>query len=124
MMAAGAMIMLGGPVVSLAYLSAITLLVRSGTARPLTAAVASVGRMALTCYLGTTLIATFVMYHWGLGLFGRMSPVQQVGIVVGIYLLLLGVANAWLRFFQFGPLEWLWRLVTYLKPQPLLRSRA
>ncbi len=113
--------MLGGPMMSLAYLCGIILLVTAGRAAVVTGLLANVGRMALTCYLLSTVTATFIMYHWGLARFGTMGGAQLVLIVVAIYAGLVILANLWLRFFQFGPMEWLWRMLTYLRPQPLAR---
>jgi uncharacterized protein len=117
----GTLNMLGGPLMSLAYLGLATLLAASGILRPAVAAVARVGRMALTNYLTETVVATFLMYHWGLGWFGSVSPSQQVLIVLLVYAGLLVISTIWLRFFKFGPMEWLWRTFTYLRPQPLVR---
>ncbi len=113
--------MLGGPMMSLAYLGGAILIAASGVAAPAVAAVARVGRMALTNYLTETVVATFLMYHWGLGWFGSVLPAKQFLIVFVVYGGLLITSTIWLRFFQFGPMEWLWRTVTYLRPQPLVR---
>ena len=118
----GALNMIGGPLMSLAYLSAAALLAASGALAPLVRAIGRVGRMALTNYLSETLIATFIMYHWGLGWFGSVHPAGQMAIAVLVYCGLILTSAIWLRYFQFGPMEWIWRLVTYWRPQPLLRK--
>lgn len=110
-----------GAIMALGYLSAVVLLVHAGIARRAAGLLANAGRMALTVYLGETVVATFIMYWWGLGYFGQTSASERFGIVVVVYLGLLLFANVWLCFFRFGPMEWLWRSLTYLKPQPLLR---
>lgn len=120
----GALNMLGGPLMSLAYLGAAVLLAASGAVPVIVRAISRVGRMALTNYLTETTVATFIMYHWGLGWFGSVYPAQQVLIVVCVYGALIITSAIWLRFFQFGPMEWLWRTVTYWRPQPLLRERT
>ncbi len=121
MLAANILVMVGGPILSLGYLGAITLVVRSGRARAVTGALAKVGRMALTNYLLQSIIATGIFYWWGLGLFGETSKSERVGIVLGIYAAQVVFSIAWLRFFRFGPMEWVWRSLTYLRPQPMLR---
>ena len=78
--------------------------------------------MALTNYLSETIIATFIMYYWGLGWFGSVPPAGQMAIAVLVYCGLILTSALWLRFFQFGPMEWIWRAVTYLHPQPMLRK--
>jgi uncharacterized protein len=77
--------------------------------------------MALTNYLMQSVIATTIFYYYGLGLFGQTTEVQRIGIVFAVYLLQLLLSVLWLRVFRFGPMEWLWRSLTYLRPQPLLR---
>lgn len=85
--------------------------------RPLAAA----GRMALTNYLAQTLIATFVMYHWGLGLFGQTTLSFRLSLVAVVWLFQVMASALWLRSFRFGPCEWLWRSATYLELQPMRR---
>jgi uncharacterized protein len=75
-------------------------------------AVANVGRMALTTYLGQSLLATVIFYSWGFGLFGRLDLVQQLGVVAGIWVANLVFAHLWLQRFAIGPVEWLLRSLT------------
>lgn len=121
MMLMGALNMLGGPLMSLAYLGAAVLIAANGAVPLIVRAISRVGRMALTNYLTETVVATYLMYHWGLGWFGSVYPAQQVLIVACVYGALIITSAIWLHFFQFGPMEWLWRTVTYWRPQPLLR---
>lgn len=113
--AMGPMGMLGGPLMSLGYLGAVTLLVASGRWRGITDALAAAGRMALTLYLCESVIATFIMYHWGLGQFGLIARPARMLLVLGVYLGLVLAANLWLRAFRMGPMEWVWRTATYLR---------
>ena len=106
------------------YVGALTLIVSSGVLRQLTYALSCVGRTALSNYLLQTLIATTLMYWWGLGWFNEVSRPQQLALVVGIYAVQMVLSVLWLRVFTIGPFEWLWRSLTYLKPQPVLRRRA
>lgn len=82
---------------------------------PLTA----VGRMALTNYIAQTVICTTVFYGHGLGYFGYFDRFQLWMFVVAIWAVQLAVSPWWLRRFCFGPLEWLWRSLTYRKCQPM-----
>jgi uncharacterized protein len=93
--------------------------VRSGTLRPLTRALAAVGRTALSNYLGTSLVCAFVFNGFGLGWFGRLSRVQLLAVTLAIWCLQLVVSSLWLRSFRFGPAEWLWRTLTYARLQPM-----
>ena len=85
----------------------------------LTRPLAACGQMALSCYLLQSIICTTIFYGHGLGLYGSVSRVGQAGIVVSVWALLLVVCPIWLRYFRFGPFEWLWRSLTYWKIQPM-----
>ena len=84
--------------------------------------VAAVGRTALTNYLAQTLLATFIFYGHGLGLFGSVTRAQQLLVVLGIWTIELIISPLWLRYFRFGPVEWLWRSLTYWRVQPMRRQ--
>jgi uncharacterized protein len=107
--------------VSLGWVGAVMLAYRSGTCVFIMKPLAAVGRMALTNYLMHTVICTTIFYGHGLGLFGSVERVGQFGIVLGVWALQLMVSPIWLRYFHFGPVEWLWRTLTYFKLQPMLR---
>jgi uncharacterized protein len=83
--------------------------VLGGTAR----FVAALGRMPLTAYLSESVLAALLMYWYGLGWFGSVDRIQQIGLVLLIWLGLALAANLWFRAFSYGPMEWLWRLGTY-----------
>jgi uncharacterized protein len=114
--------MIGGPLLSMAYLSGISLIVESGRAEFLSRALANVGRLALTNYLMQSLIATTVFYFYGLALFGQLSRIERVGMVAGVYLVQVAFSALWLQFFAYGPMEWVWRSLTYLRVQPMRRA--
>jgi uncharacterized protein len=80
------------------------------------------GQMALTNYLMQSVVFCLVFYGYGLGQFGRLDvwPVAAGGVV--FYLAQLVFSRAWLRRFHFGPVEWLWRSLTYGRRQPMLRG--
>jgi len=80
---------------------------------------AAVGRMALTGYLMQTIICTTIFYGHGLGFYGKVERTGQALIVLAIWVLLLVACPIWLRFFRFGPFEWLWRCLTYMRIQPM-----
>ena len=83
---------------------------------------APIGRMAFTNYIMQSVIFTFIFYGYGLGQFGQLgiTPVFLLGVLVyGLQ----GVFSAWwLRYFRLGPLEWLWRTLTYGKLQSMKRN--
>ena len=97
---------------------------RFGAVHSLIRSLSATGKLALTNYLLQTLIATFVMYHWGLAQFGSWGTEQRFLFVVVVWLLQVLASVVWLRYFRFGPLEWLWRSATYLQLQPLRRSKS
>lgn len=75
---------------------------------------AATGRMPLTNYLGQTLMATTLFYGWGFGYFGKVGPALGLLLAVGIYFVIqVPLSIWWLRRFEFGPLEYLWRTLTY-----------
>ncbi|MFY4815717.1 DUF418 domain-containing protein, partial [Haloarcula sp. AONF1] len=84
-----------------------------------TRAVSAVGRTAFPNYLFKRVIATTIFYGHGLGLFGSVSRVEAMGIVVGIWAVQIVLSVVWLRYFRFGPVEWVWRTLTYGEAQPM-----
>ena len=81
---------------------------------------AAVGRTALTVYLLQSAIYTTMFLGYGLGWDIRVGLPAILGLTVVIFLAEVAVCNVWLKTFRFGPTEWVWRSLTYLKPQPLL----
>jgi len=83
---------------------------RSG---PLITACQAVGRTALSNYLFQTVVATTIFYGYGLGLYGQLNRVEQIAVVVSIWVIQTVLSVLWLRRFEYGPVEWLWRQGTY-----------
>jgi uncharacterized protein len=83
---------------------------------------ANVGRMALTNYISQTLICGFIFYGWGLGKFGTFDRIEQLYVVVGIWIFQIGLSHTWMERFHFGPLEWILRSITYGSIQSIKRS--
>jgi uncharacterized protein len=73
------------------------------------------GRMALTNYLTQTIIAIFLFTGLGLGLGMRVSAISFESMAVGVFIMQLLWSRWWLKRFQYGPMEWLWRSLTYGK---------
>jgi len=80
------------------------------------------GRMAFSNYLGTSIVMMFVFHGWAGGLFGQLHRLELLGIVVAMWLVMLLWSKAWLSVFRFGPLEWVWRCLTYGKLFPIRRT--
>jgi uncharacterized protein len=115
---------MGSTFVSLGYVGLFMAIVRAGVMRALTARLAAVGRMAFSNYILHTVIATTIFYGHGFGLFGSVERTGQAAIVLAVWIFQLTVSPIWLRYFQFGPLEWVWRSLTYGEKQPMLRLKT
>jgi uncharacterized protein len=108
---------LGSVGIALGYLGLVMLCSKTGRFQGVKALFAAVGRMAFTNYILMTLMAVFLFNGGGLALYGKVERLVQVAIVLGIWLLLLLISSFWLKRYRFGPLEALWRSLTYGKWQ-------
>jgi uncharacterized protein len=79
----------------------------------------AVGRMALTSYVTQTLIGAFVFFGVGLGLLGKVGNTVTLPAGAALFALQMWACAWWLERFRFGPLEWLWRSLTWLRVEPL-----
>ena len=107
---------------AVAYISLIILICKNGLLNRLTAKLAAVGRTALTNYLVQSLICTFLFYGFGLGLFGQVERIYQLLIIIGIWIIQLYVSSIWMKYFNFGPFEFIWRSLYKGKLQKLLKA--
>jgi uncharacterized protein len=105
--------------VGLGHLGTILLLCRTLPTSRIIRHIAAVGRMALTNYLGQSILGGLIFYTVGLGLYGQFSGYYLYLIVAGIWTVQIIFSNWWLNRFRFGPCEWVWRSLTYRKRQPL-----
>ena len=106
------------------YASAITLLVQQPRWHRVFHPLAAVGRMALTVYVGQSVVYTTLYYGYGLGLFGRLWPVHILPLAAVIFAAEVVICGWWIKRFRFGPLEWVWRTLTYMKLQPMRRTEG
>ena len=113
---------LGMPVLGLGYAAAIALMMDRNKWRRHLTAFAPIGRMALTNYLFTGLVAAFISFQWGLGLYGQVFPLMGLVIVFVLLPVQMIFSRWWLSKFVFGPFEWLWRYWTYGHPPPMRRD--
>ncbi len=81
--------------------------------------VRAAGRAAFTNYLGTSVLMMFVFHGWALGLFGQLNRPQLYIVVVAAWVVMLAWSKPWLDRYRYGPLEWLWRCLTYRTLFPL-----
>ena len=105
----------------LAHVAALILLYKSGFFQGLFRRLQAVGQMAFTNYIMHSVICTLFFFGYGLNYYAELEYYQIFFVVLAIWIVQLIVSPLWLRFFLFGPLEWLWRSLTYWKLQPLLR---
>lgn len=113
---------LGVVPLGLAYAAGTALLWLRPWGRRLLGVFAPVGRTALTNYLLQTAIGIGVFYGVGLGLAGTMGPTTWTGLAVAVFVLQVVGSALWLRSFRYGPMEWLWRRLTYGRPLPNRRG--
>lgn len=106
-----------GPLVSAFYIGLIVLLLQSPILRKVLSPLKNYGRMALTNYIFQTvfLLVAGQVFH----LFQQLSTIQSFYLCLSIVAGQLVFSTIWLRFFRFGPLEWLWRRATYLERLPI-----
>jgi len=109
----------GSVVVALGHVGLLMLIVQSGALGWLTRRLAAVGRMALSNYLTHSIVCTTLFYGYGFGLFGQINRTGLAAIVLAIWVFQLMVSPIWLKYFRFGPAEWLWRSLTYWRIQPM-----
>jgi uncharacterized protein len=112
------------PLITLFYATVLILISRFGL-RVLTAVFAPVGRMAFTNYLTQTLIMMTLYYApWGPMWFGTHGPAEMWTVVIAVWIAQLIWSPLWLSAFSMGPLEWLWRCLTYGRRVPIRKTSA
>jgi len=104
---------------ALGYAATLILAAQTPRGRAVLAPLAKVGRLALTVYLTQSLIFTTLFYGYGFGQAFRLGPGAVTAWAVVIFAVQVVLCQWWSRRFSFGPVEWLWRSLTYLKWQPL-----
>lgn len=83
------------------------------------APIAAAGRAPLTNYLMQTAICTTIFYGWGFGWWGQLGPAAQLALALAIFFLVqVPLSVVWLRRFNYGPLEYAWRVLTYGRRSP------
>lgn len=104
---------------TIGHASLVMLVFRSNIVPWLMRALANVGQMAFTNYLMQSIICTWFYYGYGFGYYNKLRFHELYYVVFAIWLFQLIVSSIWLRYFRFGPFEWLWRSLTYWKWQPM-----
>ena len=108
---------------TIGFFGLIMLLFKSGWFSWLFQLFRPVGQMAFTNYLAQSIIAFIIFYAPGLALFGKFQRYEVYLIVFVIWLMQMIWSHVWLRYYQFGPFEWIWRQLTYWKRLPLRKLK-
>ncbi len=111
------------PALSLGYICFVIVICQSQAVRAKLRAFAAIGRTALTNYLLQSIIGTLIFYSYGLELLGDVGPAVLLPMTVAIFAIQMLISPWWLERFRFGPVEWLWRRLTYGGPLPMRRER-
>ena len=119
---AGRTYAIGRIAVSFGHIGLVMLFCKMNVISFLKRSLAAVGRMALTNYIMHSVICAFVFKGIGFSLFGRLQRYELYYVVVSIWIFQLIISPIWLKYYRFGPLEWLWRTLTYKQAQPFRRN--
>ncbi len=108
---------------TLIILSVFVILYKRAKPRKWLSKFSAYGRMALSNYVFQSILGTFLLFGWGLGYLGELRNVYTFGIAILVVAFQMALSSWWLKRFQYGPLEWLWRSATFLKWFPLKRKK-
>lgn len=104
------------------HVGCLMLFCNSGWLAGLQRRLAAVGQMALSNYISHSIVAAVVFHGYGFGLYGHLARHQLYYVVFSIWVVQLIVSPIWLAHYRFGPVEWLWRSLTYGQRQPMRRA--
>jgi len=107
--------------VSLGWICWLTIMAKRPGFRGAVNLLAAAGRMAFSNYILESLLCTWIFYGHGFGLFSRVSRVQEALVVAAVWIVVLVFSRLWMARFYFGPLEWVWRSLTYGEREPFRR---
>lgn len=100
------------------HIALIMLFIKSGILPWLRNSLAAVGQMAFTNYITHSIICNIIFLGYGFSMYGKLQRYELYYIVVSIWIFQLIISPIWLKYFRFGPLEWVWRSLTYWQKQP------
>lgn len=107
---------------TLIYLAFFIILYRKVKIEKWLVKLAPYGRMALTNYIMQSIIGTLLLYGWGVGLLGELTNIYTFLIAIALIVLQVWASKIWLRYYNYGPLEWLWRSLTFMKVFPMRKN--
>ncbi|WP_299766494.1 DUF418 domain-containing protein [uncultured Dokdonia sp.] len=104
------------------YLSLFVMLYRKMKVEKWLVKLAPYGRMALTNYVMQSILGTLLFYGWGFGFLGFINTFTFL-IAIVLIILQVWVSKIWLQHYKYGPLEWVWRSLTFFKNFPIKKER-
>ncbi|MBG9770856.1 DUF418 domain-containing protein [Bacillus vallismortis] len=115
-------LLIGAPFLMFFYITTVVYLYHKTRVKAVLQSFSAVGRMALTNYLMQSIVCTWIFYHYGLGLYGKVYPAAGVFLTIAVCAVQTVFSHLWLRLFKMGPFEWLWRSAAYLSWQPMVKK--
>jgi uncharacterized protein len=115
---------LGVAELAMAYVALFMLSFQTTAGKKILSVLAPVGKMAFSNYILQSLAGNFVFLAPGLGYGGQVGPFWYTIFGVGFFIIQIILSTIWLKYFNYGPLEWLWRSATYKKWQPMRKKSA
>lgn len=109
--------------ISMGHVGAILIFCKSGIFQEFQKSMAAVGKMALTNYMMHSVICMVIFTGVGFGMFGKFQRFELLYVVAGIWIFQLILSPIWLKYFYYGPMEWLWRSLSYQKIQPFKKPK-
>lgn len=107
--------LIGGPILAIGYTACIVVISMIPSMLRILKPFTLTGRMSLTTYLMQSIIQSALFYGFGLGLYGKLSIENLIVIAITIYIIQIAFSWIWLSFFKQGPVEFLWKRITYGK---------
>ena len=107
---------------TLMYLALFVMLYRKVRSEKWLSKFAPYGRMALTNYVMQSILGTMLLYGWGFGFLGEISNTYTLLIAIALIAIQVWGSKIWMQHFTYGPLEWLWRSLTFFKVFPMKRK--
>jgi len=105
------------------YLTGLTLLMYKIRWQKILFPLASVGKMAITVYLSQTFFGLLLFYNIGFGLFEKTAPWFNILLAILVFIIQVFMCRFWLKYFIYGPVEWLWRSLTFFKWYPMKKGQ-
>lgn len=113
----------GGPLLGISYAFWLVILLENKKTVRFIRIFSYIGKISLTNYLLQSIIWTFVFYHYGMGLYGKVSLSEGTLLAIGFFSVQAAFSFFWVTRYQYGPIEWLWRSFTYFRFQRFKKSQ-